>query len=354
MSRAMDEPNSALVSEDQILALIERHFPRAHPQLLKSRGDDCALLAPQGPLCVSSDLFLEDVHFRRSYFLAAEVGHKALAVNLSDLAACGGKPLAFSLCLGLAPWLTLPWLELFFQGMAALANAHNLALLGGDLSRSDKLHISITIFGTNGKAPGSNPFLARRGVAPGDCLFVLGEMGLARAGLQALEKSGRSALASWPKLCAAHFCPQPLVREGLRLAALAAKSGIRLALMDLSDGLMADLPRLLKKDTGNLSGLCEWGAELTLSKKDLQPELLRHAETEGQNALHEAMLGGEDYALLGGCAPQAFGILADNFPDIRCIGHVSTKPGIRLNGEDLTFLHGFDHFFQASTIKGKV
>jgi len=93
----MSQPSRA--SEDSILACLARHFPATHPSLLLGRGDDCAVLKAGTPLCVSSDLFLEDVHFRRSYFTPEEIGHKALAVNVSDIAACGGRPLAFTLAL---------------------------------------------------------------------------------------------------------------------------------------------------------------------------------------------------------------------------------------------------------------
>ena len=86
----MSQPSRA--SEDSILACLARHFPATHPSLLLGRGDDCAVLKAGTPLCVSSDLFLEDVHFRRSYFTPEEIGHKALAVNVSDIAACGGRP----------------------------------------------------------------------------------------------------------------------------------------------------------------------------------------------------------------------------------------------------------------------
>ena len=93
------------LSEDGILACLGRHFPQTGPSLLLGRGDDCAVLRGGKPLAVSSDLFLEDVHFRRSYFTPEETGYKALAVNVSDLAACGARPAAFTLCLGLPGWV---------------------------------------------------------------------------------------------------------------------------------------------------------------------------------------------------------------------------------------------------------
>lgn len=108
----MSQPSRT--SEDSILACLARHFPATHPSLLLGRGDDCAVFRAGTPLCVSSDLFLEDVHFRRSYFTPEEIGHKALAVNVSDIAACGGRPVAFTLALGLPDDVDAAWLDRFF------------------------------------------------------------------------------------------------------------------------------------------------------------------------------------------------------------------------------------------------
>ena len=94
MVPAPPSPSASPFSEDGILACLARHFPQTHASLLLGRGDDCAVLKAGRPLCVSSDLFLEDIHFRRSYFSPEDMGHKALAVNVSDLAACGSRPLA--------------------------------------------------------------------------------------------------------------------------------------------------------------------------------------------------------------------------------------------------------------------
>ena len=308
----MSQPSRA--SEDSILACLARHFPATHPSLLLGRGDDCAVLKAGTPLCVSSDLFLEDVHFRRSYFTPEEIGHKALAVNVSDIAACGGRPLAFTLALGLPDDVDALWLDRFFSGMAALAQEQRLALAGGDLSRSPFLHVSITIWG---ESYTGGDFLVRGGSMPGDSLFVVGRPGLARVGLQVLEKEGRAALEHWPAACAAHLLPVPQVDAGLMLARAGANARPP-ALMDLSDGIMRDLPRLLGRtgesrarregDTGTAtdSGL---GAAILLPQGMLHPEVVRHARENGLNPVHEALLGGEDYALLGSCAPDMLPIL---------------------------------------------
>lgn len=343
----MSQPSRA--SEDSILACLARHFPATHPSLLLGRGDDCAVLKAGTPLCVSSDLFLEDVHFRRSYFTPEEIGHKALAVNVSDIAACGGRPLAFTLALGLPDDVDALWLDRFFSGMAALAQEQRLALAGGDLSRSPFLHVGITIWG---ESYTGGDFLVRGGSMPGDSLFVVGRPGLARVGLQVLEKEGRAALEHWPAACAAHLLPVPQVDAGLMLARAGANARPP-ALMDLSDGIMRDLPRLLGRtgesrarregDTGTAtdSGL---GAAILLPQGMLHPEVVRHARENGLNPVHEALLGGEDYALLGSCAPDMLPILHAAIPGFMSIGTITDDGELTCNNEPLDALQGFDHF----------
>lgn len=345
-------PDSVPPSEDGILACLGRHFPNVHPSLLLGRGDDCAVLRAGGPFCVSTDLFLEDVHFRRAYFTPEELGRKALAVNVSDLAACGARPVAFTLCLGLPGWADMAWLDTFFQGMAALAAEQRMALAGGDLSRSPGLHISLTVWGESVKSSdGPGLFLGRGGSIPGDTLFLVGSIGLARVGLEELERRGRAAMEDWPAACAAHLRPEPQVGAGLMLAR-AGRNARPPALMDLSDGIVRDLPRLLGL-TGELGSTGHGlGANLVLPSSLLHPEVLRHAERTGRNPVHQALLGGEDYALLGSCAPDMLPALHAAIPGFRVIGTVTDGGGLICNGEcldeSLDGLRGFDHFESGS------
>ena len=340
----MPKPASSALSEDAILHLLARHFPATHPSLLLGRGDDCAVLRGGQPLCVSTDLFLEDVHFRRSYFTPEDMGHKSLAVNISDVAACGGRPLGFTLGLGLPDYADMDWLDLFFRGMAALAGRHRMALAGGDLSRSDRLHICITVWGE--PLSDGAPFLLRGGSMPGDCLFLVGLPGLARVGLQEMEAHGRAALEHWPAACAAHLRPEPQVDAGLMLA----RAGLNArppALMDLSDGIMRDLPRLLGISGATGAARTEGaglGASLLLPQGLLHPEVVRHALQGGRNPVHEALLGGEDYCLLGSCAPDMLPVLHTAIPNFHSIGVVTDTAIIECNNENLAGLHGFDHF----------
>ena len=169
-------------------------------------------------------------------------------------------------------------------------------------------------------------------------------------GLKALEAQGRAALDLWPAACAAHLHPEPQVDAGLMLA----RAGFNArppALMDVSDGIMRDLPRLLGL-TGELSAAGQvsrgsLGAEIMLARGQLHPEVVGYAETNGKNPVHEALLGGEDYALLGSCAPDMLPPLHAAIPRLTSIGVVTAGGGIVCNNEPLDTLaemRGFDHF----------
>lgn len=332
------------LSEDVILNALDRYFPqRSKKEVALGRGDDCALLTSGRPLSISSDLFLEDIHFRRSYTSAEEIGHKALACNVSDLAACGSRPLAFTMNLGLPTSVDAAWLDDFFGGMGMLASRYGLTLVGGDLSKSDKILVSITVFGEESPNTG---FLSRGGSLPGDVIFVVGRVGLARVGLHVLEKEGREAENSWPNACKALLRPEPFVDAGLMLARAGQNTRLP-ALMDVSDGLATDLPRLLgltarKGDDGEAS--CGLGAELLLPAGLLHKEVIDWCKENGANPVHEALIGGDDYALLGTCAPDMLQSLHAAIPALWELGVVTDSGHIVCNNECVDSLHGYDHF----------
>lgn len=314
-----------ILSEDDFLARIDRHFPNVHPHLRLGRGDDAAVLACPGELCLTSDLFLQDAHFRLSYFTPEEIGHKALAVNLSDVAAMGARPLGFCLGLMVPPDLPEEFFDRLLAGMAELAGRHGVGLAGGDLSAAASLGLSVTAWGE--RAAGGR-FLTRRAARPGDRLFVVGPVGLARAGLTVLERHGREAAGRWPEATRAHLRPDARVADGPRLAGI---GGVR-GLMDLSDGLARDLPRFLG----------ELGADLA-PEAAAHPEVAAAADLVGETPERFALVGGEDYALLGACAPAAWATVREVAPDAWSLGLVAARPGLRLRGAPLA-LRGFDHF----------
>ena len=331
-----------LASEAEFLRLVDRHFSNAHPHMALARGDDCAELVCPRDLCLTSDLFLEDVHFRASYFSAADIGWKALAVNFSDLAAAGASPVGWNMNLMLPKGVSLDYVDALLQGMAALAGQYDAPLTGGDLSRADKLGVSITAWGEPVEGCG---FLRRSGGRPGHCLF-LGRAGthgpgLARVGLLDLEASvdnhaapGRVlANTPYPAAHAAHLRPQPLIELGQTLARAGAS-----ALMDVSDGLARDLPRLLGHERGQ-----PLGADIRLDPAALHPEVLAFAEARGLDPLQEAFLGGEDYLLLGACSETVLRDLLNQGAPLLPLGAITAGSDIIVNGRAWT-AGGFDHF----------
>jgi len=311
-------------SEAQFLELIDTHFKGNHDFVALGRGDDCAVLTGGKDFCVSSDLFLEDVHFRRDYFSAADIGYKALAVNISDIAAMGAKPVAFTMDLMVPSTLDNEFWNDFFKSMSMLARQNDMVLAGGDLSRADKLGVSISIFGV----AGSTGFLKRQNCAYGDILFTIGDIGLARTGLMALEAAGEKAREALPAAVLAHLRPKPKVMIGTLLNAAGVKG-----LMDVSDGLARDLPRFLGP---------ELGADLTITPDSLNGNVTTFAQTIDVDPVEFALLGGEDYALLGAVSPFEAG-KAESVPGFKHIGTVTKTPGLTVNGKPFS-TPGFDHF----------
>jgi thiamine-monophosphate kinase len=320
-------------SEDDCLALINSLFPERSEHFRLDRDDDCALLVPPpGPMALSTDYFLEDVHFRSAYFTPAEAGAKALSVAVSDLAAVGAAPLGFSLGLMLPEGLSRAALAGCLAGMAAKARAWAIILTGGDLSRGPCLGFCLTVWGSPAV---QGAFAARGRAGPGDCLFLVGEAGLARVGLAALESCGRDALSRYPSACAAHLDPPVFLAEGQALARLALREP-SLSLMDCSDGLARDLPRLL----GAL------GADLRISPGLIPEEVRSEAGRLGIAPEKIFLAGGEDYALLGSCPESLWPPVQKAVPAARLLGRVRKDGLFSCNGAGLSLasLAGFDHF----------
>ncbi|WP_027994505.1 thiamine-phosphate kinase [Simplicispira psychrophila] len=318
--------------------LIARYFTRPVQRAALGVGDDCALLAPQlgMQLAVSSDMLVEGRHFFADTD-AERLGHKALAVNLSDLAACGARPLAFTLALAL-PHVDALWLEPFARGLLALADAHGCELVGGDTTQGP-LNICITVFGE--VPPGQA--LLRSGARVGDDLYVSGTLGDARLALEALQ--GHITLAP-DTLAAARLrleAPTPRVALGLALR------GVAHSAMDISDGLLGDLGHLLRAsgvgaciDTSKTINLIAAGAYPISAIGQFDTELLQQC----------TLAGGDDYELLFTAAPQQRSAVAaaarTSATPVTCIGRIEAAPGLRLidaQGRAVTQRYAsFDHF----------
>lgn len=290
------------------LSLIERLRARAakehRREVRVGIGDDCALLRPRPgeELAVTTDLSIAGRHFRLDWHCPESVGHRALARGLSDLAAMGARPVAAFLSLGLPRALvrrergrraqTGLWVERFFDGLLALAQAYKTPLAGGDLAEAQVALADIVLVGSvpRGKA------LLRSGARSGDLLYVTGNLGGSAAALKKLPElaaSRRRGAAEWPAkaggprrleaLLARQLFPQPRVTQGLWLV----RRGLATAALDLSDGLSTDLMRLCRE-----SGV---GAEVEAAALPVHPGA----------TLEEALNGGEDYELLFTARPEA-------------------------------------------------
>ncbi|MBP3731303.1 MAG: thiamine-phosphate kinase [Mailhella sp.] len=334
------------LSEDSILTVINRYFPLEHPSLLLGRGDDCAVLRGGGNLAVSTDIFAENAHYRRRYFSAKDIGCKSLAVNISDIAAAGAVPEGFSIGLTLSGDEDEDWISGFCKGLKHVADNFSLAVSGGDLSRASLQSVCITAWG---RLPDSLPLGLRRGSAQeGDVIFTCGRLGLARAGLMLLEGSHdacelQTLKEEWPACCGAHLHPLPMARAGAALGRICAELGLqdRVGLMDVSDGLASDLPRLLARERSGLS------ADIALSRSMLHEEVCRYADAHDFDAPSFAFAGGEDYALVGTSPADAWPEIDKRMSglghELSCIGEAYRGSYDLVNGSPACE-SGFDHF----------
>ncbi|WP_431108805.1 thiamine-phosphate kinase [Variovorax paradoxus] len=313
--------------------LIARYFNRPAKRSPLGVGDDCALLAPAPgmQLAVSSDMLVEGRHFL-STVDAARLGHKALAVNLSDLAACGAKPLAFTLALSL-PGVDEHWLEGFSRGLFALADAHGCELVGGDTTRGP-LNICITVFG---EVP-AGAALLRSGARAGDDIWVSGTLGDARLALEVFR--GSLALPADVFAQARMRMEQPTPRVALGQALRGTAS----AAVDVSDGLVGDLGHILASSRvgATLDADAATSTVAAASTPGLSIEALRTC----------ALSGGDDYELVFTAAPSARAAVEqagkESFTRVTRIGRIDAEAGLRIvdaSGSPIAQRFGsFDHF----------
>lgn len=307
-------------------------MPASPDWVLTGIGDDAAVLAPARGMVevVTADALVEGVHFRREWSSPADIGHKALAVNLSDLAAMGATPRAALLSLTLPPAFPLDDFDALLDGFLVLAALTKTPLVGGNLTRSTGgLHIDVTLTG----AVRARRVLRRSGARPGDRLFVTGRLGAAAAGLAALmagaaalmneRSSGASAPESAPgaDCLTAHRRPSPRLRTGIVVANNRSAS----ACMDLSDGL-ADAVQQVCEASG-----C--GADVDPTKVPVHPAA----------TLEQALTGGEDYELLFAVPRRRTRLF---LAAIKQAGEVDvTEIGACTKGSEITPMgEGFRHF----------
>lgn len=287
-------------------------------------GDDCAVLAPTpgARWLVSSDMLVEGRHFL-STVDPARLGHKALAVNLSDLAACGATPRGFTLAISM-PRVDEAWLAGFSRGLWALADAHACPLVGGDTTQGP-LNLCIAVFG---EAPAGRALL-RGGARPGDEIWVSGRLGDARLALEVFRGTVALDGTGFEQVRAAMECPTPRVALGQALR------GIATAAIDVSDGLIGDLGHLLA--ASSVGARLDADALPRSAVLAAQPPALQRLCT---------LAGGDDYELV--FTVPAGAALPDVGVAVTRIGVIEAAPGLRVvdtRGEAVEHgLRSFDHF----------
>ncbi len=281
-------------------------------------GDDCASLrlTPGAEVLVTTDMLMDGRHFRLGEASPAEVGYKALAVNLSDIAAMAGVPVAAFVAVALPRGSAVAVAQGLHEGMAPLAKAFGVTLAGGDTNAWDgPLVVSLTLVG---EATARGP-VRRSGARPGDSVVVTGPLG--------------------GSLLGRHLHPIPRVAEALAMAELAP---IR-AMIDISDGLASDLGHILEESGG-------LGATLDAGSIPIHDDARASARLDGRSALDHALNDGEDFELCLTLRPSdADRLLASPPPGLtlRRVGTIEAAPGLRLRGEDGSVValagRGFDH-----------
>lgn len=313
----MGEQTLADIGEFGLIGELTKRFPQGE-QVLVGPGDDAALLRIRnGHVVVSTDLLVEGRHFRRDWASAADVGHRAAAQNLSDINAMGGR--AHSLTIGLAapPNLPVSWALDFATGFAEECALVGASVVGGDVTRSGEIVVSVTVLGSVAQAP-----VLRSGARPGDVLALAGRQGWAAAGLAVLGRGFRSPRA----VVSAYQRPEPPYDAGPAAAATGAT-----AMVDVSDGLLAE--------AGHLAAASGVAIDVSSSTLDVPEPFQAVAAALNANPVSFVLTGGDDHALLA-TFPDA-GALPEGW---RVIGAVTDGAGVTVDGAAYDGPAGWTHF----------
>lgn len=289
------------------------------PGVALGPGDDAAVVdAPDGRVVITTDLLLEQRHFRRDWSSAHDVGRKAAAQNLSDVAAMGARPTAVTAGLGLPSSLPADWATEFERGLGEECHRAGATVVGGDISKSDSVLVAITALGSlDGRAP-----VRRSGARPGDVLAVSGRLGWAEAGLRVLSRGFRTPRA----LIDAHRVPEVPYEEGPAAAELGATS-----MCDVSDGLLADL--------GHLVAASGVAIDVDTAALEVGDPLRDTAAALGADPLEWVLTGGDDNALVATFPAEA--VLPASW---RVIGRVLEGDAVTVDGVPHHGGMGYTHF----------
>lgn len=330
-------PSKNFQTEEKLYDFLRNLFPSEN-QTEVGIGDDCAVLPfdKTHSLLVTTDQLLEDIHFKHKFISAKELGQKSLRVNISDIAAMGGKPCYAFISLGLPKSISQKWISDFYKGIKKTSNEHKIKILGGDTSKSLKhLFINITLIGKIK----TSQIKYRSTAKSNDLLYLTSSLGDSALGFQLLLKQKHFS-PSEMKLIKAHLTPRLFLPEGQWLA----KQKEVHAMMDVSDGLDLDLKRMLKASSV--------GAKITIEHIPLSESFRKIAQKTTISPYPLALCGGEDYALLfslDAAKQKAFERKYSKAFGRKpfCIGECQKAKGLKyhLNGKPFSLKSsGFDHF----------
>ena len=316
----------------------------ASEDLLQGIGDDCAVIkkTEETVWLLTMDTLIESVHFDCSWHPAAKLGRKAVSVNVSDIAAMGGKPVFVLLSLGLPTGFAEQWLDEFSAGLLSACRDYGCLLIGGDTVCSpDRVALTLTVIGEMEK----QRVLYRHGARVGDTIWVTGPLGSAAAGLALFRSGKRVDDPELEPLLEAHLDP----RARVRLAGLLARSGLVHAMMDLSDGLATDLSHLCEQS--------KVGARVMADRLPAHLALSPAAALLQQDQLNWMISGGEDYELLFTASPadrqNVLQLAAEHGCPLYPVGTIVDSQGVILvrdqekmgegNEQNISY-QGYDHF----------
>ncbi|MFC6082056.1 thiamine-phosphate kinase [Sphaerisporangium aureirubrum] len=306
------------LGEFGIIARIVGRLPQS-PTVLLGPGDDAAVLAaPGGRVVVTTDLLLEGRHFRRDWSSAYDIGRKAAAQNLADIAAMGASPTALFVGLGLPGDLPVEWLDGLTDGFRDECAPVGASVAGGDISRSEQVVLGVTALGTLD----DRPPVTRAGARPGDVVALTGRVGHAAAGLALLQAGLPEA---FPELSGAHRRPMPPYARGPEAAALGAT-----AMADVSDGLV--------QDVGHIASSSGVLVEMDADAFPVPASLAAAGERLGEDPLEWMLTGGDDHALVA-----AFPSTAVLPSEWLIVGRVVEGEGVQVRGH-AGAQGGWDHF----------
>lgn len=296
-------------------------------------GDDAAVWRPSRSnlSVITTDALVEDIHFTLTGMSAEDVGHRALAANLSDIAAMGARPVLATIALGVNARSDEAWIRGCYAGMIALAARAGCAIAGGDITRSPVISLAITVVG---EVRSSN-CKRRDGARPGDIIALTGPLGASRAGLEIVRSHpGRAEEDALAPAVAAFRRPEPRLPEGRWFG---ASHNVH-ALMDSSDGLSTDLARMCVAS----------GVGATIDAVPVHAAARAVAALTGDEAESYALDGGEDFELIAAVAPRPFGYLASRFRarfgrDLVRVGTFTAGGGVRHASGTAIVSSGWDH-----------